>query len=425
MPKLTKRFVDTLRAAPKGDRFVWDSGDGALKGFGIRIKPSGAAAFIIQYRNAEARTRRMVVGKVGVLTPDAAREEARGKLATVSKGSDPSAERHAARHAMTVTELCDLYLKEAADHLKATTLESDKGRIECHIKPLLGKRVANGLNLADIERFQADVAAGKTAKLRKATGRGGHAKGGRSAAARTLGTLSAIMSFAQRRKIIGENPVRGVGKFKDKKNKRFLSPAEIAALGKAISDSPVEPKTAKAAITALLLTGCRRNEILSLPWAWLDANANCIRFEDTKSGAQIRPIGTAAAEHLASQKKHHRDDGEQVRWIFPAERGEGHFIGIRRVFLRLCKQAKIENATIHALRHTFAATAASLGYSELTIAGLLGHTVPGITARYAHVPDSALISAANRVSATIAAALTGGKYGAEVLVLRKQKRRTK
>jgi integrase len=72
--------------------------------------------------------------------------------------------------------------------------------------------------------------------------------------------------------------------------------------------------------------------------------------------------------------------------------------------------------TVHTLRHTFAATAAELGFSELTIAGLLGHTVPGVTARYAHVPDSALVAAADRVSARIASALDGRE--AEVVPLR-------
>ena len=85
---------------------------------------------------------------------------------------------------------------------------------------------------------------------------------------------------------------------------------------------------------------------------------------------------------------------------------------------RLCALAGLKDVTIHTLRHSFAATAAELGFSELTIAGLLGHTVPGVTARYAHVPDSALVAAADRVSARIAAALEG-KREAQVVHLRR------
>ena len=109
MPKITKRAVDALRPDPAGrDVFCWDAGDGALKGFGVRLKPSGAASYLVQYRNKECRTRRLVLGRVGELTPDEARQLAADSLKEVRKGGDPSADRHAVRGAMTVAELCDL-----------------------------------------------------------------------------------------------------------------------------------------------------------------------------------------------------------------------------------------------------------------------------------------------------------------------------
>src|SRR3984893_11253604 len=75
MPKITKRTVDALRSDPSGkDLFVWDAGDGALKGFGLRIKPSGTASYLVQYRNREGRTRRIVLGGAGTLTHDEARK---------------------------------------------------------------------------------------------------------------------------------------------------------------------------------------------------------------------------------------------------------------------------------------------------------------------------------------------------------------
>jgi integrase len=101
-------------------------------------------------------------------------------------------------------------------------------------------------------------------------------------------------------------------------------------------------------------------------------------------------------------------------------RGGGHFIGLPRVLERLCERAGLEDVTVHVLRHSFAACAAELGFSELTIAGLLGHSVPGVTARYAHIPDRALLAAADQVSAQIGAALTGG-HGAGVIELVEQR----
>jgi site-specific recombinase XerD len=101
-------------------------------------------------------------------------------------------------------------------------------------------------------------------------------------------------------------------------------------------------------------------------------------------------------------------------WLFPAAQGDGHLVGLPKVLNRICAKANLNGVTVHVLRHSFAAAAAELGFSELTIAGLLGHSVPGVTARYAHIPDSALIAAADHVSAQIAAALDGRTQAAVV-----------
>jgi site-specific recombinase XerD len=82
-------------------------------------------------------------------------------------------------------------------------------------------------------------------------------------------------------------------------------------------------------------------------------------------------------------------------------------MGLPKILARVCAKAGLKGVTVHVLRHSFAATAAEMGFSELTIAGLLGHSVPGITARYAHVPDLALVAAADRVASRVASALDG------------------
>jgi len=405
MPKITKRTVDALRPNPdRKDVFTWDAGDGAIKGFGVRMKPSGSAAYLVQYRNKEGRTRRLVLGKVGVLTPDEARCMAGDALKAASKGGDPSAERRAVRRSITVGELCDLYLADAKTRIKASTLAMDKSRIETHVKPLIGRYTVRSLTAADIERMKADIVAGKTAKARREKGRGGVAAGGPGVAARTLGMIGTILEFARPLKLVTENAARGVKKPTEGKQRRFLSLAEIAKLGATMraAEPTGENKVAIAAIRLLLMTGLRRMEALALPQAWVDGRARCIRFEDTKSGPQLRPIGAEAVKLIDAQPGR-----KGCPWVFPAAQGDGHFVGLPKVLERMCDKAGLNGITLHVLRHSFAAAAAEMGFSELTIAGLLGHRVPGVTARYAHVPDSALVSAADRVSARIAAALDG------------------
>ena len=125
-----------------------------------------------------------------------------------------------------------------------------------------------------------------------------------------------------------------------------------------------------------------------------------MRFPTTKSGAQLRAVGQPALKLLLAQPS----GGEENPYVFPSENGDGHFVGVVRVLQRLCLAAKLEDVTPHVLRHTFASVAGDLGFSELTIAGLLGHTGRGVTQRYVHL-DKALVLAADKVAEEIEQAL--------------------
>jgi integrase len=371
------------------------------------INAERVGSYILKYRNGEGRQRKLALGRVGSVTPDEARALARQKLSEIAKGADPSAARKAIRAAITVGELCDLYLEDAAGRVKASTLAMDRSRVEVHVKPLIGSRIVTALTSEDIERLQSDVAAGKTAKPRKEKGRGGIATGGRGAATRTIGMLGTILEFGCRKKIIKENPARSVEKLAEGRQTRFLTAKEIGQLGAALAalEGAGSNPAGLTAIRFLLLTGCRRMEALALPLAWIDRQAGCLRLHDSKgvrarevgSRIELRPVGGAALELLEGVP---RPDGSL--WAFPAARGDGHFVGLPKLLAQACARAGLEGITVHVLRHSFAATAAGMGFSELTIAGLLGHRVAGVTARYAHVPDSALLAAANQVAAALA-----------------------
>ena len=153
----------------------------------------------------------------------------------------------------------------------------------------------------------------------------------------------------------------------------------------------------------MLLTGFRRMEVLTLQRAWIDPEAACVRFPTTKSGAQLRAIGQPALRLLLAQPS----SGSENPFVFPAEVGDRHFVGVVRVLQRLCLAAKLTDVTPHVLRHTFASVAGDMGFSELTIAGLLGHAGRGVTQRYVHL-DKALVMAADKVAEEIEQALCAG-----------------
>jgi integrase len=414
MPKITKSFVDTITATG-ADQFIWDEGKGALTGFGIRVQPSGVASYLIQYRNADGATRRMVLARVGVLTPDQARKAALDKLAQVSKGADPSEARHEARLVMTTGELCDWYLAEAeagrilgrsGRPIKASTLAMDRSRINTHVKPLIGHRpvtwLKGDMGLERMAQFQNDIAEGKTAKARPEKGRTGETTGGRGVAARTVRMLNAILAHGQRAGK-GCAPVRGVRVFADNKNETFLEIPELVAFGAAMRQLAAEgaSRAGLAVIRGLVLTGTRKMELCSLPRDRFHPQVKGLQLADSKS-VRMRPLGDAAVEHLAEQPHGNSP------WLFPSDKGDGHVTDPQGLINKLLAAAKItKHVTPHVLRHTFGAIATSLGYSEMIIKALIGHAKRGATQIYAHVPDPAAIAAADRVSGLIADALDG------------------
>jgi hypothetical protein len=113
--KLSKRSVADIVPDPTRDIYAWDN---ELRGFGLRVKRTGVRSFIIQYRNSGGVSRRLTIGKSGVLTVDEARTLAKRALADVIKGGDPAASRSEDRRAITVRQLCQSYLGAAEKRLK-------------------------------------------------------------------------------------------------------------------------------------------------------------------------------------------------------------------------------------------------------------------------------------------------------------------
>jgi site-specific recombinase XerC len=403
MPKITKRVVDGLKPADGKDIFTWDS---ELRGFGVRVKPSGTASFLIQYRTPQGQTRRLAFAKVGTLTPEEARTKARELLAEVVKGNDPSRDRHEMRQALTVTELCERYMEAARAGLVSTrfgrakrrsTIAIDEGRISRHIVPLIGNRIAASLMRHDVQRMAHDIAAGKTAAVIKTKPRGvARVTGGAGNATRIVGLLGGIFTWGEKRGFVsGANPCHRLELRADGAEDRMLSAEELVRLGKVLRQHEADAPLAVAALKLIALTGLRRAEAYGLRWAEIDLDGSCLRLTETKSGRSMRAIGVAAVEHLRSLPRLH------PQYVFPNSTGSGPADLVKRI-AALFNEAGLHDARGHDLRRTFASLAADEGYSDATIGELLGHARQGVTRRhYIRRPDAALVAAADRVAGRI------------------------
>jgi integrase len=403
MGKLTKRSADSMAIPHEGQAFLWDD---ELRGFGIRAIPSGLKVFVLQYRNEEGRSRRIVLGRYGVLTVEQARKQALMKLGAVAGGADPAEERAKSRAAITIREVCNWYMENAESGkilgrkhrpIKASTLAMDRSRIETHIVPLIGTRQVRALRIADIEKMQMDIVAGKTAKSRKGNTRGGKATGGPGVAGRAVSTLQSLLSHALRYDIVENNPAAGVRKIAGKPRTRRLDAIELRALGEAfdVAERNGENPIGLAAVRVLLLTGYRISEVIGMERGWLHADKGYVHFPDTKTDGQIRPIGTAAIQILEAMPQK-RD----LALFFPSDFVDRPYSGVPETLRALCTFAGIKGVTPHVLRHTFGSVAGDMGFSELTIKALLGHGARGSTQNYVHL-DEALRLAVERVSSKI------------------------
>ena len=358
--KITSKAI----AAMEPHTILWDR---EVRGFNARRQFSDVISYSVVFRTQDQTQRWMKLGRHPILTPHLARKRAIEVLRDVTLGKDPAGERQALRSAPTVNELCDDYEKHA-NGKKATTVKSDASRIKLHIKPKLGKLKVASVTREHVEDFMHSLSPGS--------------------AKRVTTLLGAIFSYAVKRGMCAVNPCHGVEKPKDFVKTRRLSDTEYAQLGSALQNGALQ-KTVSEAILTLAVTGWRSGEVTTLKFSEVDLERRVATLGDTKTGQSVRPLSCAAIEVIKRQPVR---EGQQL--IFE-HRHAKPISDMDHWFAKLGLQ---KDVTPHTLRHSFASLAADMGIADHTISGLLGHKGRGITSRYMHLGDKALLDASDLVA---------------------------
>ena len=381
--RISQQSIKSLAPQPKAYS-VWCSD---LKGFGVRVNPSGAITFIAKYRIGD-KQQMMTIGRADKLQAEAARKRAKELMGLAAIGVDQKSQMKAERREASVADLADRFLKSyCAYHIKPSTRHDYKQAIDRFILPRLGHMKVRNLDRKIISQFHESMASTPYQ------------------ANRVLSTLSVMLSQAEVWGMRPEtiNPCTRVKRFREKKRERFLSSIEMARLAQSLEEEAIAAPMAAVAFRLLILTGCRMGEIQKLEWRCVDFEREEIRLDDSKTGQRtvyLSPQGLALLRSIPR-----RADNP---YVIAGDVSGQHLTDLERPWRRVRARAGLEDVRIHDLRHTFAANAAASGFSLPMIGKLLGHTQAQTTARYAHLAADPVRKANADVARLIAEAMNGG-----------------
>ena len=381
--RISRRTVEKLSV--EKDTVYWDS---ELPGFGVRAYATGSKVYVVQTR-ARGRSRRVTLGRHGLITPEQARRRAALIISRIKSGQ-PATVATTEPKGPTVAELAGRYLKEHVEvRLKPATVRMIRLDMKNHILPQFGSLP---IGAVDYERIAA-----YHSRLYRVP----------AMANRVVDTLSAMISMAETWGLVAEgaNPCPRVVKYARKSRERFLTETEFERLGRTIAQmeagGEILPRAA-AALRLLMLTGCRCNEILGLRWEEVDLERSELRLRDSKTGPKTVPLSPAAARVLAERERVPDDP-----WVIPGRFPGTPLRNIDRSWCKVRERANLKDVRLHDLRHSFASRALALGESLPMIGKLLGHTRVQTTARYAHLAEDSVRASAARIAASIGADILG------------------
>ncbi len=346
-------------------RIIWDS---KLTGFGAKIMPSGTVSFLVNYRadggGRKAPNRRMVIGRLGTVSPAQARQTAQEILGEAAGGKDPAGIRREMRETPTLGDAFEAYMASNPNR-KPRTNELYRYEMDRYLGDWLTRPITQ-ITRADVQdRFNVVTR-----------------DHGPSPANRIMSLLRSVYRAPCAESESLRNPVEiwlaGGGRFNAKTRRRISTPAELLPQWRVGFEAIANPDI-RDAIHAGLYTGMRLREILGLKWE--DIKDDELRVEETKTGEPLHlPVTRQLGEILERRR-----EGNETPWVFPnPETKSGHYEDIHHVYPAISKAAGTK-FWFHGLRNCLITVAErELGLATSLTKRLVNHARPqDVTEGYA------------------------------------------
>lgn len=351
---------------------------------GLRLAVSATGNKSFQYQAWSSEKQRPVtltLGKWPTMTHNAAREKAISLQHAVNDGADPELDKKQKRETMTVGEMLDQYLEDYSKPNKRSW-QDDETRIKLYLKPAFGRILVTELTESKIVPWM-----NKTKK---------------SFSGATANRRLALLSVAYTKIVRTLNPCKGIARFKETPQERYLRGDELERLFEALGALRSEGDIDNVDYVELsLLTGARQANVLAMRWNDLDLNFNQWRVpgEESKNG---RPLTVALSADAIAILERRKETASSV-FVFPSHGKSGHLQEPFKGWQRILKRAGIEDCRLHDLRHTLASYQSMSGAPESVIGKTLGHQSIETTRKYTHMAQNTVLESVEKAVALMKA----------------------
>lgn len=378
MPKLSKRFIDSIiPPSQKHHEVFWDD---QIKGFGLRVMPTGFKTYFFRYR-IDNKDKKIKIGSHPYITSDEARNVAKDLASKTTKGVDPNQEKAKIKSIPNLSQLAKEYMEfHAKEKKRPSSQKNDLSMLNNHILPKFSDKKLNEISRKDIDIFYLSL---KRTPIQ---------------ANRILSLLSKMFNLAINWGYINEQPVLGIEKNRELKRDRWLDSEELDQFWKVLLK--YKNNTTADAIRMLILTGARKNEVLKCTWDQIDLSKG-IWAKQAHTTKQKKTEYYALSEKVLILLLERKKLNPNSIFVFPGNVEGQPLKEPKRFWKTLLRESGIKDLRLHDLRHTHASHLVSKGLSLPIVGKLLGHTQPSTTQRYAHLANSVLRDAANLFSDSI------------------------